>query len=958
MVYAFEEIRKLNKILNKLKDDNSISDYRIALKLNMTANIYIVANQFNEANCFNSIKLRYDATIISKSNFDSDDYYKDLFEELEPLDLGLRRNLANVLEESGSIELESCPIVSFYSYKGGVGRTTALALFAASYAMHDSKKVIIIDCDFEAPGMINFFQISNEDKPKNGVVEYLKDKEAHLNPCLRDDYIYEVSKNFSGDGEIYIMPSGNILSQSDRNDYLEALARIDLHDNNTLTLQFKDLIEDLNREFSPDVILIDSRTGFNDIFGIVSTKLSSIAVGFFGNNAQNTPGIQFFLDAMLGNNIKTSVMLALSIVSSSYSKSLASFKDKVYNYINNELSDDLSGIPAIPIFCLSRQPSLEKIGTDDEDPDDIVDFIEKKKSSDYQELFEKLADIINTKSEASAHHIKGKVEDGANNEITQVRRCELQLQLQPINEKLRDLKTHILKKTHDHFPEQYAENIAFTDEFLNTKFYIRRCMDDVFNNDKFLLLGGKGTGKTAFYRALTDKSFFDNLLKRAQKRHLKYNVINAISLQTENADSTKFIDIAANFPQNEIKDTEFFYRRFWVVLIWNAIRQESNSELQFEFPEGLEIKPIRNDSISANYISDCINDNEIFCMIENDLYEIDNQLKKQDQYLMIIFDQLDKVVKPNLWANAISPLIRYAQTHSFTRISPKLFVRRDLYNKLSNLTNKESLQNRVINLEWTKDELFAFLFKVVFSNSKDEFFEYATLSNLLNDSKLKEIKQKIEKPNSYSQLSPDEYILKPLVETFFGKYADSEGKYGEMYDWLYSNLRNADGTISLRPFLDLIIYAIEKQYERPELNSSNIPILSYKCFNADVREKAVARHFNDLAQEEGNDSLRIIINDIRDDRVPREYKFISLLQSDFEKLIHHIMSRHPEIKNESLMELEKTLVLNGILFVSYIPGGGKKYSFAYLYKYYLGLRSIKSNIRNLTRESSKAYKSG
>ena len=75
------------------------------------------------------------------------------------------------------------------------------------------------------------------------------------------------------------------------------------------------------------------------------------------------------------------------------------------------------------------------------------------------------------------------------------------------------------------------------------------------------------------------------------------------------------------------------------------------------------------------------------------------------------------------------------------------------------------------------------------------------------------------------------------------------------------------------------------------------------------------------------------INDIRDDRVPREYKFISLLQHDFEKLIQHILSQHPEIKHESMMELEKTLVLNGILFMSYMPGGGNKHTFAYLYKF-------------------------
>ena len=934
MVHAFEEARKLNDILQQLKANNSIIDYRITLKLNMSVNIYIVTNDsFNEALFLDSIKLRYDLTIISQSNYENDEYYKTLFADLKPLDFGLRRSLDNVLDESGTIDIKSCPIISFYSYKGGVGRTTALALFAASYSIHYSKRVIIIDCDFEAPGLINFFQISNAEKPKNGVVEYLKNKEASLNPNLRDDYVYEVSKKFTGDGDVYMMPSGNIFYQSDRDDYLEALARIDMHDNNTLVYQFKGLIEDINNEYQPDVILIDSRTGFNDIFGVISTRLSSIAVGFFGNNTQNSPGLQFFLDVMLGNNVKTNIVLALSIISSSFNKALVNFKDKVYEYINNEFTNDQSGIPAIPVYCLSRQSILEKIGTDDEDPEDMVAFVEKKMSNDYQELFDKLADLINTKYNQNSNSD----DITTTPEAVQVKQCSTALQA-PVD-KLCTLKADILKRTYDNFPEQYAENILFTDDFLNTKFYIRKCMEDIFNQDKFLLLGGKGTGKTAFYRALTDESFFDNLLRRAQKRHLKYKVINAISVLAGSDDTNKFIDIAANFPLSEIKDPEFFFRRFWVVLIWNAIRQDSDFVCNVTYD--LTVQPIQNNSLSASYISECINNNCIFENIEKELIEIDSYLKSNDQYLMIIFDQLDKVAKPNLWANAISPLIRYAQTHNFNRINPKLFVRKDLYNKLSNLTNKESLQNRTINLEWNKDELFAFLFKVIFSISKNEFLEYAKLCNIISEATLKEINQKIDRPNSYRQLPPDEYILKPLVEIFFGKYADSEGKYGEMYDWLHSNLRNADGTISLRPFLDLIKYAIEKHYERPDLNANNIPILSHMCFNADVREKAVERHFNDLAQEEGNESLKIIINDIRDDRVPRELKCISLLQNEFEKLINNIQTRHIEIQSESLLELEKTLILNGILFVSYITGGRKKYSFAYLYKYYLGLRSVR-----------------
>ena len=142
----------------------------------------------------------------------------------------------------------SCPIVSFYSYKGGVGRTTALALFASYYATHYGKKVFIIDCDFEAPGLINYFDVSNEDIPRNGIVEYLKDKEELGDQVnLQEGYTYEISKKYSGDGEIHLLPAGNIFDEQSRLDYLEALARLDIHSTSTIVDQFLDTIKNINK---------------------------------------------------------------------------------------------------------------------------------------------------------------------------------------------------------------------------------------------------------------------------------------------------------------------------------------------------------------------------------------------------------------------------------------------------------------------------------------------------------------------------------------------------------------------------------------------------------------------------------------------------------------------------------------------------------------------------------------
>ena len=62
-------------------------------------------------------------------------------------------------------------VVTFYSYKGGVGRTSALMNTAARLAKRQ-KKVVVIDFDLEAPGIDAFNECSDQDA-KPGVVEYI-----------------------------------------------------------------------------------------------------------------------------------------------------------------------------------------------------------------------------------------------------------------------------------------------------------------------------------------------------------------------------------------------------------------------------------------------------------------------------------------------------------------------------------------------------------------------------------------------------------------------------------------------------------------------------------------------------------------------------------------------------------------------------------------------------------------
>lgn len=920
MLKSFKFIDEISKKLEILKNNEIISDFMLDLTLSQNVTIYIVSDSLNS---FSDISphisksesfVDYEITYVFLTNLmKKSDEYSYLFKEGSKINYGVRRTLNNLIEPASlSKNNIKTPVVTFYSYKGGVGRTTSLALFSRYYA-NLGKKVFVLDCDFEAPGLINFFGISQFDNPKNGIVEYINDKKFDASTSLNEDYVYEVSSVYSGEGRINLMPAGNVFGTETKY-YLEGLARVDVNGPDSILKEFKNIFNDIEINYTPDVILVDSRTGFNNVFGALS-QLSHTIVGLAGDDHQNQPGLSMLLDKFVDEQEGINLCLVLSIISSSIPKRVSAFRSKIESLLDTEIK--------LPVFHFQRATELELIGTDSESLED-VQFFTSDQSSFYFPFFDYLStEISNSNIEEPAIE---KEYSGSN--IPEASGKQIITPEKPINSgtPVNELQDKILSSLIDNYPEPYAEHEKYNDQFYREKFYIRQCMQDLFLPEYKILLGGKGTGKTSFYKALQEKNFFDALTLRAEKKHLKFSIKNIIS-ERGNEGFISFSNQFSNFLKNESD-----VRKLWVTYIWVSIAKKYNKDDHCLF------FVIKNNQETVEKFSKIINSSEFFGQVEKSLDEIDTELKRKDERLIITFDQLDFVVKPIDWDKGISPLISLSQSITWERINPKLFLRRDLYNKLGNITNKNSLSNKTINLEWSQEELYAFLFKVVFSLSKDEFIEF--LKRTLPDNFIQQyVVKKLNKANQYNQLAADSNILKPLVKTFFGS---SYFRHITAYDGLYNNLRNADKTVSLRPFLDLIRLAIDAQVNDKNRKRGDAVLSAKYCDNKAVRSGAVDTYFNDLAKEEGNELIRYFVEDIRNNLVPKHLKCSSLEQHDFEELISCVKSAHANLDHFSVTEFEDDLKLNGIIFVTYIAGHRKKYSFAFLYMYYLDLISPKA----------------
>src|SRR5688572_20353539 len=97
--------------------------------------------------------------------------------------------------------------VTFYSFKGGVGRSMAMVNVAYLLASK-GKRVLMVDFDLEAPGLDTFPLDVGLAPPQRGVVEFIGDYlQTDKAPDVRE-YVTEAAAPPHPDGKLWVMPSG------------------------------------------------------------------------------------------------------------------------------------------------------------------------------------------------------------------------------------------------------------------------------------------------------------------------------------------------------------------------------------------------------------------------------------------------------------------------------------------------------------------------------------------------------------------------------------------------------------------------------------------------------------------------------------------------------------------------------------------------------------------------------
>lgn len=316
-------------------------------------------------------------------------------------------------------------IISFFSFKGGVGRTALLTNLGVHWA-NEGKTVVLVDMDLAAPGLTLLPMAGDwlaEEARGMGVSDLLtafnkgveKDNLALLPPSilLRDmndptvERFDEEAKHWNGKGRLLLIDAGSprvvrpgrentpdgmpgdippLEEPTDRDEGKERFAlrrlaeamRDDLEKwtwqaDVEVDAEVKDGEEprkEIRKETRKiDYVLIDCRTGYSELIDLSLGFLADHMVLVSGLNAQNLSGLQYTLRALQGqervslDEFPAKVTVALSPVPSQDDEDGAAALEKAHSVIQNAMRRTDAGVREAtpPVYHLHYAPALASI---------------------------------------------------------------------------------------------------------------------------------------------------------------------------------------------------------------------------------------------------------------------------------------------------------------------------------------------------------------------------------------------------------------------------------------------------------------------------------------------------------------------------------------------------------------------------------------------------------------------
>lgn len=660
-------------------------------------------------------------------------------------------------------ELSLPRTVTFYSFKGGVGRTTALTHVAAILAMR-GLKIVAVDLDLEAPGLSTAFNLKPQ--PKYGIVDYFYERSYlpdGVEPSISIAEIFGEVKFPNATGRLFVVPAGFLdLDYISKVDDLHATTIID--GNKSLWSIFK---EEIQEQLKPDILLVDSRTGINQWGAISLIEAADEAIIFLFPNEQNKQGIELLLQSL--QSLKSlSINFVFSPVPDLTKTGLSKVKNiwdllqkkintaKNENYETDEDDSDLE-IDQTPIEDLLVVPYLVSIA-----------LAESYPVPGTQDYYTKIANLIDEKTDELKR--------------TTVLNIE---QRWKIIESLQ-------------FPEV---NAADQNQDLSLLFQKTTDFEKFLDDTTCLIRGRKGTGKTALYWLFLQHK---NVAQKLAHGRLDNTVfLSAHGRFQESRPSRDEFQIIHQKLQQNSGTWEAFWRAYLLLrcyqkdlfkfptrkkgtkfselktTIHNLPRetwQFENTQALLELSTNPQLRLIVKDAISTL---------------------LNEETKNKSKKIWFLYDDLDEDFSEagEVRQQALTGLFQLVQScdaNRLTEIRFKIFLREDIWNRLS-FDNKSHFTGRDILLQW----------------ARIDFLRLALRQAIQSD--FKNLVDRVSPVAVESIDQANEDAIDKALELLWGSRRRGGNRAKKVSRWVYERLTDSSGTTFPRSLSILLKEAKEQE---------------------------------------------------------------------------------------------------------------------------------------------------
>jgi MinD-like ATPase involved in chromosome partitioning or flagellar assembly len=574
-------------------------------------------------------------------------------------------------------------VITFYSFKGGVGRSTALGVVAGILATRN-RRVVMVDFDLEAPGISVMFQqdIENTAGENFGVLDYLHQRSLTPEENIPNiaDCIQQI--NLQTRGELFLVPVG----EYDEN-YIHRLADLDMRSFYRSTKNpVKQLIEDIKQQLEPDVILIDARPGFNDVAAITLFDLADTAIICFSPTDQSFQGLRWVIKAILKQKQyqgKPDVRFLLTPI-----PTLPQYKElviKVEKWIDQNCYEG--------DFAISLGPKIDELHhTIFYNPiittlSSLVNDVPKSLLDEYIPI----ADTIDASLPDIKPSIVGKTIDDRKKILNELKLAATAQELEPEN------ISEIFQRTED-FPK-----------FLSNRIWLIR--------------GAKGTGKSLLFRLFVEQPTAAKELAQSDVNLDHVHFVPGHGQPRVSSTILDRFDLQSYEDQVGINDWQFFWLNY-------ALLQLCHHLSELRSLTGLDEKLVALSNQETPAHSDIVT-----WMVErsnsptkkpqaaDELRLIDRVLQEKNQVVWLLYDELDAGFgsSPEDYTRrrrSLESLLAWwlESGTNLKQIVPKIFLREDIW-KQFNFTNTGHYSGRSLELRWEEVDLWRLVLRQALTNS-------------------------------------------------------------------------------------------------------------------------------------------------------------------------------------------------------------------------------------------------